>query len=181
VEAAKAEIRAAAGHEPNATEEAKRIGYVKTVSFTVPALPVAQPRQQHAARTAKDGRTFVHSYTPRDSAVSAFKATVRMAAREIWDGPPMEGCIEVWLTFVFKRPSNMLWKRRPMPRVRRPKGSDTDNLVKSFQDALNGLLWIDDRQITDLHACKRIAAGDETACVEAVVSEVPSSVEEDLF
>lgn len=31
---------------------------------------------------------------------------------------------------------------------------DNDNLVKPIQDALNGLIYVDDRQITDIHVRK---------------------------
>lgn len=34
---------------------------------------------------------------------------------------------------------------------------DVDNLVKAVKDALNGVVWLDDRQVMDLSASKRIS------------------------
>lgn len=34
---------------------------------------------------------------------------------------------------------------------------DVDNLAKGILDACNGLLWIDDAQVTDLHISKNLA------------------------
>lgn len=36
---------------------------------------------------------------------------------------------------------------------------DTDNMVKPIQDALEGLIYVNDRLVTDVHACKRSLDG----------------------
>lgn len=35
---------------------------------------------------------------------------------------------------------------------------DADNLAKAILDACNGILWIDDAQVVDLHITKNLAA-----------------------
>lgn len=41
---------------------------------------------------------------------------------------------------------------------------DIDNLIKHFMDAANGILWVDDRQVVDVHAT--VADGDPRTHVE---------------
>jgi Holliday junction resolvase RusA-like endonuclease len=89
-----------------------------------------------------------------------------------WSGKPLEGCIELTVIFVLPRPQIKIWKRKPMPRERHGRKPDIDNLLKSLKDALTGLLWRDDRQISDVHAHKRMAAGNEAPHVDVVVKQV---------
>ena len=50
------------------------------IAFTVPALPVAQPRQRHRVASI-GGRMVAQNYTPTKSPANEFKATVN-----IWMG-----------------------------------------------------------------------------------------------
>lgn len=141
------------------------------IIFTVPGLPVAQPRQRHRVIHA-GGRAFAHNYTPAKDPVNAFKAAVQMAACNAYQGPPLDGPLRVDLIFVFPRPKSMLWKSKPMPRDWCPKKPDRDNSIKSFQDALNGVVWIDDAQICAGDTLKVIASGDEQPHVEVVIRKL---------
>lgn len=55
----------------------------------------------------------------------------------------------------------MIWKKKEMPRVWRPKKPDKDNLEKAVLDALTGLAWVDDAQISDGRIRKFTASGNE--------------------
>lgn len=123
------------------------------ITFTVPAVPVAQPRQRHRVVTS-GGRTFAQNYTPAKSPVSEYKATLRLAASQAYQGPPLEGPLSVSLLFLFNAKS----KRARKPKATRP---DCDNLAKSTLDALNGLLFIDDGQVVKLAIEKWHADGTE--------------------
>ncbi len=139
------------------------------IQFTVPAVPKAQPRQRQ--RVVKKGdKSFVMNYTPQAAPVQDFKATVRMAAREAYDGPPLDGPLRCDLTFVFPRTLAQTWKTRPMPRLGHDKKPDRDNLDKAVMDSLTGLLWVDDAQICDGRIMKLIASGDEQPHVLISVS-----------
>jgi len=131
------------------------------ISFTVPAVPVAQPRQRHRLIATKAGRTFTHNYTPANHPVQAFKAAVQLAAHSAYHGPPLEGPLHLMLTFLLPRPARLIWKNRPMPRLPHDKKPDLDNLLKSFTDALSSILWRDDAQIAATVLAKMYAAGDE--------------------
>ena len=59
------------------------------------------------------------------------------------------------------RSQAMLWKKREMPRVPCAKRPDADNLIKTVEDSLNGIAYIDDGQIAELHVWKNYHAGDD--------------------
>lgn len=130
------------------------------IQFTVPAVPVAQPRQRHRIATI-NGRAMAMNYTPAKDPVNAFKATVRMAAAEAMTGPPLNGPLRVDMAFVFPRQKSKVWKSKPMPRYPHVQKPDRDNLAKSAQDCLNGLAWVDDAQICAGEIEKWHASGDE--------------------
>lgn len=139
------------------------------IRFIVPAVPVAQPRQ----RSASIGGRQVN-YTPTKHPVNAFKASVRMAFAEAYQGPPLEGPLSLSVVFVFPRPKGMVWKKRDMPRVDKTTKCDLDNALKAFVDALQGLAWRDDAQVSRYHEPfgKFIASGDEAAHVEVEIRRV---------
>lgn len=153
------------------------------IKFSVPAVPIAQPRQRHRIVKAK-GRTFTSNYTPASDPVNAFKAVVAMAAREAYGGPPLDVPLTVSMVFIMPRGNRPSWlTNKRFPRwfaawkdgQRVPyavKKNDRDNLMKGFQDALNGLLWTDDGLICAGPVEKWIAAADEQAHVEVVVEEL---------
>lgn len=138
------------------------------IHFTIPAVPIAQPRPRAVVRA--NGRAGV--FGAKDShPVHAFKALAALAARQAYRGAPLEGPIEIEVAFVLERPKNLCWKTKPMPREWHTKKPDADNLVKSLADALTGILWRDDAQICVKRLAKYVAAGDEPPHVEVRVRE----------
>ena len=111
-------------------------------------------------------------YTPTTHPVTGFKATVRLAFQQAYQGPPLTGPLRCSLVFVLPRPKNMIWKKRPMPRAWHDKKPDRDNLDKAVMDALKGIAWIDDAQVCDGTIRKYIAAGDEQPHVEIILEQV---------
>lgn len=142
------------------------------ITFRVPAVPVAQPRQRHRAFTVPSGRIATQNYTPAKHKVQDFKATVRLAAQQAYVGPPLGGAIVLRLVFILPRPGRLRWKSRPMPRARHTSKPDADNLAKSVKDALSKQCWADDSQICELHAEKWYAAGDEAPAVEIEIQAI---------
>lgn len=138
------------------------------ITFTVPCVPIAQPRQRQRVVVAK-GRSFPHNYTPQKSPVNVFKATVQLAASQAYDGPPLDEPLEMSITFVFGRKKNQIWKTKPMPRLPHVGKPDLDNLLKSLLDALNGTLFVDDARVARLTACKFVASGSEQPHCEVIV------------
>lgn len=142
-----------------------------TITFTVLGVPVAQPRPKVV--TVR-GRGMAIS-NPRKHPVVAFKEAVKLEAQQAYKGAPLEGPLQLNVTFIMPRPKSMLWKSRPMPRDWHTVRPDTDNLVKAVKDALSALLWKDDSQVCCEIIRKMVAGGDERPRVEVVVVEVGSA------
>lgn len=141
------------------------------ICFTVPCVPVAQPRQRHRLVTKRDGDQFVSNYTRRRDPVNAFKAAVQLAASQAYQGAPLEGPLCISLVFIMPRPSRLRWKTKPMPREWHASKPDVENIAKAVLDALTGLVWIDDAQVASLHCKKLYASGDEQPGAEVTVLE----------
>jgi len=67
---------------------------------------------------------------------------------------PIEGAIRVDCCFQFKRPKSV--KNRPIPHVR----PDLDKLLRAINDALTGVAFKDDAQVTKIVATKRYTESD---------------------
>lgn len=134
---------------------------IKQITITVPAVPVAQPRQRHRLVKTKGGKEFIQNYAPAKHPVQDFKATIRLAFREAYAGSPMTGPLRCDLVFVMPRPRNLIWKTRSMPRLPHISRPDRDNLDKAVMDALKGIAWLDDSQICQGTIEKWIASGYE--------------------
>ena len=140
------------------------------IEFTVPAVPVAQPRQRHRAVSA-NGRTFIQNYTSRTHPIQAFKATVQMAFAHV-NGRLLTGPLRCEMVFVMPRPKRLVFKTREMPRAHHVSKPDVDNLAKGCIDALSGLAFSDDTQISQCLIEKWIAAGDEQPHVLIRLEEI---------
>lgn len=132
------------------------------ISFEVPGVPNSQPRQRHALRRTKAGKTFIHNYTDEKHPVNTYKAVVRLCCKSAMRSIElMSGPVEMQLLFVFPRSKAQTTKNKPMHRLPHAKKPDLDNLEKAILDALNGVAWVDDSQVCKVLKEKIIAAGDE--------------------
>lgn len=140
------------------------------IKFTVPAIPVAQPRQRHRI-VSTHGKTLAMNYTPKTDPVNAFKAACQVAASAAYSGAPMDCPISMDVVFVFPRPMSVRKKDGTgrLPHTTKP---DRDNLMKSLQDALNGLTYRDDSLICAGHVEKWKAAADEQPHVEVTIRKL---------
>jgi Holliday junction resolvase RusA-like endonuclease len=117
------------------------------------------------AKTAGSKRAFVNPKTGKaivtdDSgkAGKEWRADVKSCAREAWDGPLLEGPLTVVLTVFRARPKSHfrangdLKDSAPATPTTRP---DLTKYARAAEDALTGILWRDDSQITDQVHAKR--------------------------
>lgn len=142
------------------------------IEFTVPCVPIAQPRQRQAVRTM-GGKAVATNYTPAKHPVNAFKAAVQAAYQQAaGDCAPIDGPVRLTLLFVMPRPKGKIWKTKPMPRYWHTSRPDSDNLEKGVKDALNKLAWLDDSQVADTRKSKVVANGDEAAKVSIVIESL---------
>lgn len=146
------------------------------LEFTVPAVPVPQPR----AKPTRRGK-FMSVFTPdtvrtplgsKPHPIVEFKHAVRVAARAAMGStPPLECALRVELGLVFPRVKNLRWKTRPMPRLHHVGKPDVDNVSKAILDSLKEIVLRDDTQVCQLVAFKWIAAGSESPHVTIQVEE----------
>mgnify|MGYP005860227411 CR=1 FL=1 len=117
------------------------------INFHVAGTPV--PKQSF--HIGKYGNGY------RDHRVSAWQKEIAWVARAAMRGlAPFREHLAVRLSFV-------------LPTRRRV---DLDNLSKAVLDACNGIVWIDDRQVTELHLRKTVGEdAGVTINVEPVYEE----------
>lgn len=147
-----------------------------TLKFVVDHAPVGQPRPR-ARRVGKSARVYSHekikqkdgSYKPHP--IVAFKSAVKAKAISLGYRPTTRP-VRVDMVFVFPRSKTQIWKRKAMPRLLHAKTPDGDNCFKAATDALTGVLWKDDAQISKHSVEKWIAAGDERPHVEITVRRI---------
>jgi Holliday junction resolvase RusA-like endonuclease len=93
----------------------------------------------------------VSQQTRRRDRVREWTRTVRQAAERSWgDEPAVDGPVMVSITYFFDSVD-----------------FDIDNIPKPILDALNGLVYVDDRQITDLICRKRRQSDDLVTAMDS--------------
>lgn len=129
------------------------------LEFVIPGVPVAW------ARAGANGTTHYTKAPQR----AYQRATALLAARAMAGREPFAGPVALVLVAVFEPPAS--WTKRAraaalagevVPQV----VPDWDNLGKITSDALNGVVYKDDRQVFDGHVLKRYG---EMARVEVAV------------
>lgn len=79
---------------------------------------------------------------------------------------PLEGDVRVWITFYM--PTPISWSKTKKERaergiIRPSVRPDIDNLVKIILDGLNGVAFMDDKQVVELTTAKYYSAEPRTA------------------
>ncbi len=127
------------------------------IAFTIPAVPIAQPRPR---AVSFGGKARMYGAAVKHP-VNAFKASCQMAAMEAYKGAPLDGPVSLLVLFVMPRPQAKIKKRGDNPRYPHISRPDFDNLGKSLCDALTGILWRDDSQLWSVEIRKVVAAASE--------------------
>lgn len=136
------------------------------VDFHVPATP--QVAGNKTPRRTKDGRIFIVERTHEET--RSWKQSVALFGSQAYSGEPLDIPLEVWLVFFRPRPKHHFRQGRYAGELKtsapdRPKATpDLTKLARSTEDALTGIVWIDDSRIVDehlhkgyhTHACCRI-------------------------
>lgn len=110
------------------------------ISFIVPVEPVRLPRP------STNGK---QRYLP--GKVKAYKRTVGFAALAAMRGMggPFTGSVLVSMVFTMKMP-----KKGKAPGQNHVSDPDLSNLIKAAEDGMNGIVYVDDCQISYLSASK---------------------------
>jgi len=102
-------------------------------------------------------------YTPAKTAQFE-RAVATMAKVHMGNQKPLTGPLKLTARFVFKRPKK--------PARSYPSKGDTTNFLKALEDGCNGVVWVDDVQIVEIHAHKLYDVAEGESRIEMRVEEV---------
>lgn len=119
-------------------------------SIFIPGVPHAQQRPRFRVFKAK-GKQIVNAYAPR--ANKDHDKKLRLAWKERHGNAKFTGPVKVRVEAIFpsRKPDLKKSKRPPEHHTVRP---DLDNILKAVLDGLNGVAWVDDSQVVEVHARK---------------------------
>ncbi|MEG1515721.1 MAG: RusA family crossover junction endodeoxyribonuclease [Clostridia bacterium] len=125
-----------------------------TIRFTVRGEPQGKGRP----RIVRNG-AFSRAYTPETTVL--YENLIKLEyQRYCKDVCFMEGCVGMAITAYFSIPKTTSKRKRALMidgQIYPVKKPDCDNVAKCVCDALNGLAYKDDSQISDLRIVKRYA------------------------
>lgn len=101
-----------------------------------------------------------HAYTPRETRIYEDDVKRFYISQCHYTPYPKGVALRLVITFLYAIPQSASMKQRQamLSGVKKPTVKpDLSNAVKTIEDALNGLAYYDDAQITDLHPKKRYA------------------------
>jgi Holliday junction resolvase RusA-like endonuclease len=136
------------------------------INFVVPGQPVGKGRPKFARRG-----NFMTAYTPEKTA--SYENLVKVKAQEaMQERALVEGAVSVEIKLHVMIPESWSKKKQQAAishHVLPTSKPDADNVIKGIFDALNGIVWRDDKQVVDLTVVKRYAL---TAQAEVKVRSV---------
>jgi Holliday junction resolvase RusA-like endonuclease len=128
-----------------------------------------EPKAQGRPRFARRGN-FVTTYDPKDS--KEYKDTVYSVALQHRPSQPLTGAVSVGIMCFRSIPKSFSRKKTEMAEngeILPTTKPDVDNYAKGIKDALKGVIWQDDSQVTFLSVSKRYSV---TPRVEIAIMEV---------
>ena len=135
------------------------------IMFTVYGNPVAKGRPRFAKRG-----NFVQTYTPEKTKTYETEVAM-MASAAMGASEALEGALEAFIYVTYAVPASYSKKRSEAclsGLEKHTKKPDLDNVVKSVVDGMDKIVFLNDSQITSIHATKVYG---EIAKVEVMVRE----------
>lgn len=114
------------------------------ITFEVAGDPVPQPRPRVSTRGG-----FARAYVPAKHPVHAYRRAIAYEAAKA-GATPGRGIVSVVIDAVFVRPKYHKTKRGVKVSAPEVPRQDVDNVAKAVLDALNGVAWVDDTQVSRL-------------------------------
>lgn len=123
-----------------------------TVAFVIPGTPVGKGRPKFARRG-----NFVSTYTPEKTA--SYENLVKVKAEEAMKGrPAIDGAVAVTIWLWVTPPVSWSQKKKRAAlagEIYPTTKPDWDNVGKGICDAMNEIVFKDDKQIVDARVTKR--------------------------
>lgn len=121
-----------------------------------------KPMAKQSFRTTRSGQKYL------DPSVIKYRKAIRnMAIAQMRNqkAEKIEGAVNMNIVYAFRRPQSLSKKERSeidggktVPKTTKP---DIDNLTKAILDALNGIVWKDDAQVTQINVQKIWSSKDQ--------------------
>lgn len=121
-----------------------------------------KPMAKQSFRTTRSGNKYL------DPSVIKYRKAIRnMAIAQMRNqkAEKIEGAVNMNIIYAFRRPQSLSKKERSeidggktVPKTTKP---DIDNLTKAILDALNGIVWKDDAQVTQIKIQKVWSSKDQ--------------------
>ena len=144
-------------------------GY-RSIIFSVPREVRGQGRPRTQIVNGKDGRSYAHIYqTPKDSET---KHNIQLYAKEALDragygmANPTERGISVLVRIYMRMPNSFSQRKRNKAledEIRPRKKPDLDNVLKSVLDAMTGVVYRDDKEVTAIQVVRHYCDSDRLA------------------
>lgn len=135
------------------------------VMYTVYGEPVGKGRPRFVRRG-----NFTQTYTPAKT--KTYEDEIRYMARAAMGAsPPLETPVTVAIYIRVEIPKSFSKQKRKdaLANIIKPtKKPDLDNIAKCFLDAMNGHVYLDDKQVVNLHVTKVYS---EIGAVDVMVKE----------
>ena len=117
------------------------------IEFTIPGTPVAKGRPKFARRGA-----FVTAYSP-EKTVSYENLVKVVASQAMKSSPPTKEAVSVDVWLFVTPPAS--WSKKKTEQalhqyIQPTSKPDIDNVVKGLFDAMNGIVFADDKQVVCL-------------------------------
>lgn len=126
-----------------------------TIAFVVPGTPVGKGRPKFARRG-----NFVSTYTPEKTA--SYENLVKVKAEEAMQGQQLfEGAVSIEIALFVTPPASWSQKKQRAAlagEIYPTTKPDWDNCGKGICDAINEIVFKDDKQVVDARVTKRYAA-----------------------
>lgn len=121
------------------------------IEFTIPGAPVAKGRPRFARRGA-----FVTTYSP-DKTVSYENLVKVMASQAMAGRSPLRGAVSAVIILSILPPASWSQKKKNQALgclIYPTSKPDVDNVIKGIFDAMNGIIFVDDKQVVSLNVEK---------------------------
>lgn len=124
----------------------------------------------------KNGRPIVVARDDNEKS-GAWMTDIKAAAYRAYNGPLLQGPIELRVAFYFKRPQAHYGSGRNVESLKasapeyHAQSPDLDKLVRCLGDALTGVVWVDDRQVCRTYSERNWTTSTECAVVTIIELE----------
>jgi len=139
------------------------------MTFMVTYIVYGEPVGKGRPRFARRGK-FTSTYTPQKT--KTYEDEIRMMARAaMGSSEPLETpmTVAIYIRVGIPASYSKQKKKDALSGIIKPmKKPDLDNVAKCFLDSMNEIVYLDDKQVINLHVTKVYA---ETPAVEVMVKE----------